>query len=60
MLGNDIFITVSIVTIFRNSDSVVLAFFPFHQPYYGEPGFVNDTDLNFSQGSSCYQLSDFQ
>ena len=35
MLGNDIFITVSIVTIFRNSDSVVLVFFPFHQPYYG-------------------------
>ena len=34
-LDNYIFITVSIVTIFRHSDSVVLAFFPFHQPYYG-------------------------
>lgn len=34
-LDNYIFITVSIVTIFRHSDSVVLVFFPFLQPYYG-------------------------
>ena len=34
-LDSYIFITVSIVTIFRHSDSVVLAFFPFLQPYYG-------------------------